>query len=220
MGGLWVPLLVYAALVVAALVGVEARKVVLFAISKPAATLSLLLIVGAPHGRFGTAVVVGILLAAVGDAILVSDKPAAFMGGLVLFLLAHVSYAVGFLDGLSPDACCSLPISGLLVVVVASAMLVRRLWSGVSAGLRIPLVLYAAAISVMVGTAFLTIGGAWPARVTTAAALGALVFYVSDVNLAWNQFARPYPHGRTVTLVTYWTGQLGVALAARWYGQG
>ncbi len=215
MGGLWGTLPIFAVLVAAALVGVEAKKPALFAVSKPTATLSLLLVVGATPGAFAWQVSVGLVLAAVGDAVLISDKPAAFVTGLVLFLLAHISYAIGFATGMAQSGRL-LSIVAAALVALASSVLVRRLWLGLGPSLRGPMIAYAAAITAMVGAAFLSIGGSWTPRVTGAVAAGAFLFYVSDANLAWNRFARAYPHGQTVTLSLYWAGQLGVALAARW----
>ncbi len=209
-------------LVAAALVGVEAKKTILFGISKTAATASLTALVGVPHGRFAWHVVGGLALATIGDAVLVSDKPRAFMLGLVLFLLAHISYALGFLSGVTPGDLGSMGKGGViaaaagLAVFAASAALVWRLWQPLGPALHRPMVAYALAISAMTALAFLTVLGPWPANVVLSCATGALLFYLSDSNLAWNRFGRPYPHHQTVTLCLYWAGQLGIALAARW----
>jgi len=64
--------------------------------------------------------------------------------------------------------------------------------------------------------AFATLAGPWPPAAAAAGAVGALFFYLSDATLAWNRFVEPFPRGRTLTLLLYWIGQLGIALAARW----
>jgi hypothetical protein len=47
------------------------------------------------------------------------------------------------------------------------------------------------------------------------AAIGAVLFYISDTSLALNRFHRPIPHVAYLALGVYWLGQLGIALAAR-----
>jgi uncharacterized membrane protein YhhN len=213
-GGLSISVLVFAVLFAAAIVGVEARKPLLFGICKPATTLSLLLI--APiDGPMTWAISLGIVVAAVGDAVLISERPLAFMTGLVLFLVAHLCYAVAFARG-AARVDWGLPALLAAFVALSSVLLVRRLWADIQASLRGPLVVYTLAITVMAGMAILTLSGPWPARVSGVAAVGAVLFFLSDSNLAWTRWGKPYAHGQTVTLVTYWLGQLGIALAARW----
>lgn len=44
----------------------------------------------------GTVFFVGLVLAAIGDVLLIPKSKASFLAGLVAFLLGHVAYAVGF----------------------------------------------------------------------------------------------------------------------------
>ena len=46
------------------------------------------------------------------------------------------------------------------------------------------------------------------------AAVGAVLFYVSDASLALNRFRQPIPHGALLAMGVYWLGQLGIAIAA------
>ncbi len=49
---------------------------------------------------------------------------------------------------------------------------------------------------------------------------GAVSFYLSDALLAWTRFRQPLPLQQTLNLALYWTGQLGIALGARWVAGG
>ena len=59
-------------------------------------------------------------------------------------------------------------------------------------------VVYAVVISAMVVSASATLGG--PLALAPAAAVGAVLFYVSDSSLALNRFRRPIPHVALLTL--------------------
>ena len=99
---------------------------------------------------------------------------------------------------------------------MASAWLVHKLWPHIGRGLRGPVVLYALAISLMVGAAYVLLGGSWPTYVTFPITAGAVSFYLSDAILAWTRFRAPLPMQQTLNLTFYWIGQLGIALGARW----
>lgn len=217
MDGLGLPLALFLAAVVLALYAVEDDRPALFRFAKPAATLFLFGIAGVPpQGILGTLVLVGIAFSLAADIALLSDGQPAFITGLVLALGAHLAYAFAFGAGNgAPEGLA--PFVPLAIFGIASVWLVRTLWPTVGS-LRGPFVLYAAAITMMVTALFGTLAGPWPPPVSIAAAVGAVLFYFSDANLAWNRFALPYAHGQTVTLSLYWAGQLGIALAARWAG--
>jgi len=56
------------------------------------------------------------------------------------------------------------------------------------------------------------VGG--PLLMAPFAAVGAILFYVSDSSLAINKFRRPIPHVALLAFGVYWLGQLGIAIAA------
>jgi uncharacterized membrane protein YhhN len=214
---LTVPIALFMVAVGAALVGAEKRRKLLLAVAKPVATLSLLGVAWRGQGQLEqpvALVLTGILLSAVGDIALVFEGERAFVLGLVLFLGTHLAYVAAFVLGGAGEPWT--PLVGVLVFGASSGWLVSRLWLRVRPALRVPLLIYAATITAMVASAFASLTGNWPPAAAAAAAGGALLFYFSDANLAWNRFVQPYPHGHTVTLWLYWTGQLGIALALRW----
>ena len=214
-------LVIFGALVLVALLTADGRWPWLFLFAKPATTLSLLLVTGMPsHDRFGVLVVGALLLSALGDTALLHEGRGFFVAGLLLFLLAHAGFTAAFLLGGGRGPLWSWWLLGLAVIAVASAWLVRRIWTGVEPSLRGPVVAYAAAITAMVGAAYLVLAGNWPAYITISITAGAVSFYLSDALLAWTRFRHPLPMQQTLNLALYWTGQLGIALGARWVAGG
>jgi uncharacterized membrane protein YhhN len=209
------PLALFAIAVVVALLGVEIRRRLLLVVAKPIATLSLIgVALGGPRTLTVGVVTVGLALSAIGDTALLVKNRAGFLIGLLTFLVAHLLYAAAFLLGGAGPLWT--PLVGVVVFGAASGWLVRRMWTGLTPGLRVPLIIYTAACTAMTAAALSTLAGSWADKASVAAAAGAVLFYLSDANLAWNDFVEPYEHGQTVTLSLYWAGQLGIASAVRW----
>jgi uncharacterized membrane protein YhhN len=210
------PLVLFALAVVVALLGVELRRKALLVVAKPLATLSLIAVVlQGPPTVTVMMVALGLGFSVIGDTALLGQGRTAFLVGLFAFLVAHLLYAAGFLWGEAAGPWWT-PMVGIVIFGAASGWLVRRMWGGLVPSLRVPLVIYTACCTAMAATALATLAGPWPALASGAAAAGATLFFVSDANLAWLDFVEPYRHGQTVTLALYWTGQLGIAVAARW----
>ena len=143
---------------------------------------------------------------------LLFETERSFMFGLVAFLGAHGLYTVAFLSKARGGTAVGLYAAAMGVVTL---VLLGRLWRG-AGSLRIPVVIYGATIATMVVSAFATIGvgGLGPAA-SRLAAIGALLFFVSDACLALCRFSKPIRHSAVLTLGVYWLGQLGIAWAAR-----
>jgi alkenylglycerophosphocholine/alkenylglycerophosphoethanolamine hydrolase len=197
-----------------AILGSVMRRPILIAVGKPAATLSLLLVVGLPPANaFGWLIACGILLSTVGDVFLLGDGDREFLLGTAVFLVAHVCYSAAFLTAAAWNRFPPMTFT----VLALSVALVYLLWPRLGA-MRLPVVIYAVAITVMVIAALAMQGGRLPRSTATIAAAGAFLFYLSDASLAWNRFRRPFPHAPLITLSLYWLGQIGIALATRWQG--
>ena len=139
----------------------------------------------------------------VGDVLLMvpGDR---FTAGLAAFLVAHGAYSAGlWAQGLS------VPAVALAAVVVALALapVARRVLGSLSdrPGLRVPVGLYMAVISVMLATAVASGNGP--------AAAGAALFVGSDGLLAWNRFVRPLRGADVAVMVTYHLGQAGLVVS-------
>ena len=191
-----------------ALVGAEKKIAWLHVAFKPATTLLLLAVVGYPQTTFARWIAAGIVLSAVGDVALLWDSNRAFIAGLAAFLLAHIAYVIAFLG----VAVWSPHVAVVAAIVTASSLLLlRATWKG-AAGMHAATIAYAVVISAMVVTAWATIGG--PVAMAPAAAVGAVLFYISDSSLALNRFRAPIPHIAMLAIGVYWLGQLGIAIAA------
>jgi uncharacterized membrane protein YhhN len=144
------------------------------------------------------AICVGLFLSLLGDVYLMlpSDR---FIAGLVCFLLAHVSYATGFamLGWPRLNAAWLIPYAlyGVGAFQILNATLGR---------LRLPVAIYLVVILTM---AWLATAAHW------AAALGAVLFVISDSVLAYEKFVRAFAHARWMVLGTYWAAQWLIALS-------
>jgi uncharacterized membrane protein YhhN len=104
------------------------------------------------------------------------------------------------------------------VVVVSSLGLYARLAAGMRSrgmgALRLPVLLYVGAISIMVavvlGHLFET---SMPQLAALSAAVGALLFYGSDGLIGWTRFVGSLPNARVAIMITYHLGQLGLVLS-------
>jgi alkenylglycerophosphocholine hydrolase len=191
-----------------AILGHERRITWLAVVFKPLTTLLLFAVIGWPTTTFAWFVTGGVALSVIGDVALLSESNRAFMVGLAAFLLGHVAYVIAFLG----VAVWSPHVAVVAVIVLASTLLLlRAIWKG-AAGMRGPTIAYAAVISTMVISAWGTVGG--PLASAPFAAVGAVLFYISDSSLALNRFRRPIPHVTFLALGVYWIGQLGIAIAA------
>jgi alkenylglycerophosphocholine hydrolase len=191
-----------------ALIGAERKIKWLEIVFKPITTLLLLAVVGVPRTRFAGLIWAGILLSVVGDVALLWQSKRAFLVGLGAFLLAHVAYVIAFLGAAVWSPHVALVAA---VMIVSSSLLLRAIWTG-AAGMHGPVIAYAVVISAMVISAAATLGG--PLPLAPFAAVGSVLFYISDSSLALNLFRKPIPHVAFLAIGVYWIGQLGIAIAA------
>jgi uncharacterized membrane protein YhhN len=177
---------------------------------KPLTTTLLLLVAvlsaGVHGARYQSAVSVGLGCSLIGDIFLMlpGDR---FVPGLASFLLAHLAYVVAFTSmvpiGTEPAL--------LLPLLAAAIPLLRLLWPGLGA-LRLPVLLYAATLLLMVWVAW---GYRWahPALGSTMAAAGATLFLASDAVLAVNRFGHPIRRAQTLIMTSYVAAQTLIAVS-------
>ncbi|MGN6382382.1 MAG: lysoplasmalogenase [Dyella sp.] len=154
--------------------------------------------------RYRRRVLMGLGFALLGDVLLMLPGD-FFVPGLTAFLLAHVSFLAAWLD----DSRFAVRPLAWLACLLAAAVLLWLLWAHVAPALRVPVWVYALVLATMAGQA---VGRAWqhaamadalahPAR---RAALGALLFMVSDSLLAWDRFRHALPLSALWVLGTYY----------------
>lgn len=173
-------------------------------IAKPATTtliLAIALIAPQPVSAFyQAAIVAGLLFSLAGDIFLMLPQD-RFVAGLVSFLLAHGCYIAAF--G-SQVAWPPLSLWGLPVVVFAVG--IYTLLTPHLGKLRLPVLVYMAVIALMAWlaiTLFVQQGEAW----TLWAAIGAVLFVISDSALALNRFRKPFWSAQLIVLGTYYVAQ-------------
>lgn len=149
-------------------------------------------------------VLLGLVFSLAGDVALMWPQPQAFIVGLLAFLLAHLCYLWAFTR---VERLAAWPWSFLFYALLAGGIL-ARLWPGVPADLRPPVIAYVLCLAAMgAQTAVL-----WRRRGARVLALGGLLFVVSDALLATNKFASgPLPLASLWVLSTYWAAQWCIA---------
>jgi len=199
-------------------IAVYKRSKTLEYIFKPATMLALLYWIW-QSGGFGGSMLwftIGVVFCLAGDVFLMIPRD-LFIFGLISFLLGHIAYIIGLND--QP------PYFNLwgaaLIVLLGLYMwwLYPKLVAGLNSKgkgvLRIPVLIYALVISMMVYSAGMTwTRSGWQVQAALAVSLGAVLFFISDSILAWDRFINPLPDARLKTMVTYHLGQIGIILGA------
>jgi len=155
----------------------------------------------------------GILFSLAGDVLLMISLDRMFLFGLAAFLFAHLSYIIGFKDGLGTVSAWSLLL--LVFIAVSVIRMMRRIVGAMRAkgenNLVYPVIIYGSVISMMLYAAMSTIyDPAWKTSAAFFVSLGAFLFCVSDVILAWDKFVSPVRNGRVFNIATYYLGQIGL----------
>lgn len=178
-------------------------------VAKPLASAGFLITAvaaGALDSAFGRWMLLGLILSALGDLFLLGKNEGAFLAGLGSFLIAHVVFGIAFLArGVAG--------SGLLAAVPLALFawrVLRWLNPHLSGRMRVPVVVYAVAISLMGVLAIATAVDAWDWRIP----VGALMFIASDVAVARENFVSSSFVNRLWGLPLYYGGQLLLAWAA------
>jgi len=157
----------------------------------------------------------GVLFSLAGDVFLMfSDR--WFILGLAAFLIAHLMYLAGFNMPL-PNVAPVWSLGLAIVLGLSAARLLRRITTGLaSKGLRRlvgPVLLYGMVITLMLLSALLTLFRVeWKSIPALLVSLGAFLFYLSDIILAWNKFVNPIRNGRIMNMVAYHLGQIALVI--------
>jgi len=177
-------------------------------IAKPLATL---LIVGMARSLSTTEtsyrrwIIIGLMWSTLGDVLLMLPGD-YFLHGLVSFLVAHIAYLVAFSKRERLFASLA-PFAAYALVAIA---VLTYLWSGIPAPMRIPVVVYVAALGAMAAQA----AAIWTIRrdrASALAAVGGALFMLSDSLIAFNRFGEPFDASRWMVLTTYWMAQWLIA---------
>jgi len=157
------------------------------------------------------AIVVGLVLGALGDGCLALPGRRWFLAGLVAFLLGHGAYVAGIATVEPPGRWLGdagwLAVAPVGVGLAVLATLWRRL-----GGLRGPVIVYVATICAMVIAAIAAgRGSALPAANRYRLVAGAIAFFASDLAVARDRFAARKLSNKLWGLPAYYAGQLLLA---------
>ncbi len=156
---------------------------------------------------------IGILFSLAGDVLLMTALDRLFLFGLIAFLFAHISYITGFWREIATISVWSLIL--LIIIAISAFRLLRPIVNAMQTRrqnkLIVPVVIYGIVISIMLYAAMskLYIPG-WKANAALFVGLGAFLFWISDLILAWNKFVSPINDGRLFNITTYHLGQIAL----------
>lgn len=160
---------------------------------------------------------IALVFSLIGDIALMLN-PRYFMLGLASFLLAHVSFLLGFNQHPTP-----LTIGTLLLAVlvgISAARVFRILRPGI---MKVPrgkrfltaVAAYGLTLTLMVLSALVTFFRAdWSLLSASLCAVGAVLFYISDSLLGYDRFVTKVKHGQSYVHLTYHLGQIGLVTGA------
>lgn len=161
-------------------------------------------------------------LCTVGDIMLLrSDR--WFTAGLIAFLLGHAGYILTFnLTGL-PEGCLAyLPLLAILLVAFGYMLLLRRgLIQSQRQRLLVPFLLYGVILSLSTWSAVATIfRPEWASLAAGFAAVGGLLFFLSDVILTYGRFVQAIAQGRFWVHLSYHLAQFALTIGVYLHLQG
>lgn len=176
----------------------------------------LLLAAAAWQGGGPDALIVALLLCALGDYLLSRDREPQFMAGVGAFAAGHIAYVWLFLAHplARPDLLAKMPQPALIAgLAVFGLVMANILWRR-AGDLRLPVMVYIPVILSM-GVAVLALPSLGPLAFAHPAAV---LFILSDFTLSMEMFVLrgTHPLRRIAPFVvwpTYWLAQLGFALA-------
>jgi len=206
----WIAALVFAALESLAL---WKKSRLLEYLAKPAVMVVLFLWLWTSTGLSGAALWfgLGILLSLMGDILLMISLDRLFMAGLVAFLLAHLAYLIGFNTPIPQISAWGFFLA--IMVGLGGMRTIRRIIAALVANgqarMRTPIIIYGTVISLMLLSAMMKLTDlTWNANAGVLVSVGAFLFYVSDIILAWHKFVAPIQHGRIYNIGAYHLGQI------------
>ena len=209
--------LLIAALILAALEALALQKDLprLETVAKPAVMIALFLWLWTSVGLNGSLLwfELGVLFSLAGDVLLMISLDRFFLAGLVAFLFAHAAYIIGLNTPIPALSAWSLLLA--VIIGITGVRVMRRILAPLAAQgqshLRIPLLMYGMVISIMLLSAMMKLTDtSWNALAALLVGMGAFLFYMSDVILAWMKFVAPVRHGRISTMLSYHLGQIAL----------
>lgn len=148
-------------------------------------------------------IITGLVFSMAGDVFLMlpSDR---FLNGLVAFLIAHIFYSIAFVSEISTLTYWQ------LIPFAAFGIVIYTILAPSLGKLKIPVLAYLVVILVMAWLSWERWGQTGLSGALLAA-IGAVLFAISDTILAINRFRWRFKAARALNLVTYYAAQLLIA---------
>lgn len=148
----------------------------------------------------------GLIFCLAGDILLMlpSDR---FIAGLISFLAGHIFYILAFTSGKGFTFSLEIMFPFVFLEILIYGILVRRLNK-----MKLPVFIYTTVIVIMAWQSW----ERWNVMgsiATLLAAIGAVLFLISDGLLAINRFRKEYPYAHVLILSTYYGAQCLIALS-------
>jgi uncharacterized membrane protein YhhN len=158
-----------------------------------------------------------LLFSLVGDVLLMLPRE-QFMGALAAFSIAHIALIQGFAQPVFPERY-ALPgvIISLMVIAVSLRVylpIARAIRAAGKNEMKIPAAVYALLITAMLIAAVSTLVKGWGFASSYLAVGGGLLFYISDIFLAWDRFVAPLPNADLKVRVLYHLAQICIVTGA------
>ena len=153
--------------------------------------------------NYSSLIIAGLFLSMFGDIFLMFSEK-YFIPGLIAFLLAHLVYIAAFIsvDGIH--------YSWISFIFLITGILIFKLLNKKLGKLQIPVALYISAIAIMAWQS-------WELCLSTGsygfglAAVGTILFLISDFALSVNKFLKPLNFAQFIILPTYFFAQWLIA---------
>ncbi len=173
---------------------------ILRSLTKPLPLIALLLAVK-PKERYAKLIFVGFIFSLAGDIFLLKTVD-EFIFGLSAFLIAHIFYIFAFVQR-NKD----LKIISALPFYIAAALL-GLFFAQYTGDMTIPVLIYITVIVTMAWRAYVQ---KTYSKIAVYAFWGAVLFVLSDTNIAFTRFYADYKYSSIITMVLYWTAQFYIA---------
>ncbi len=167
------------------------------------------ILTGITSNSYNRKIFYGLILSSLGDIFLIwGENDHAFIGGAIMFGLAHIFYMSAF----------GWTTIGWKSFVLGSTLLSITLWiivPSIPDVLLLPTTVYAVLCTVMFwrGLARVNLTGNNIPWRSLLAAIGVFLFGISDFSLAVNKFCLQYHIQRELIMITYYTSQLLLSLS-------
>ncbi len=198
---LYVLLYVFFALIFC--IAVYYDNILLRTITKPIPLLILIFSLK-PTSHYKKFILAGFILSLAGDIFLLKILD-LFILGLASFLLAHIAYIVAFVKRSKKIDLISFTISYAIATVLAYLFFPHL------GDMFVPVIVYIYVIITMVWRAYMQ---RKYNKAAVFALIGAVLFAISDTNIAYTKFIQDYNFSKIVTIILYWSSQFLIAKSA------